>query len=106
MSPQLRESLRAAAIEAGCSLNGFAIQVLSAAAGDASRFRSADESEARATAARPTQNWRHRQARNDFMRATSMEIGSPATAALVMRLDVEDPGHYLEWQRAREAESA
>ena len=98
--------MRAAANDAGCSLNAFAVQVLSAAAGDANRFRSTDESQARATAARPTQNWRHRLARSNFIGVMGSEVGSAAMAALVQRLDVEDPGHYLEWQRAREAESA
>jgi len=106
MSHQLRESLRDAANDVGCSLNSFAVQVLSAAAGDASRFRSADDNQTRVAAALPVPEWRRREARNDFLKATTQEIGSVAMAALVKRLDAEDPGHYLEWQRARQAGNA
>ena len=102
MSPQLREGLRAAANDAGCSLNAFAVQVLSAAAGDAARFRSVAESAARTEATRPKQEWRNRMARNDFIRFMGEEMGSAAMVALVQRLDVDDPGHFLEWQEARQ----
>jgi hypothetical protein len=103
MSPQLRDSLRDAANEAGCSLNAFAVQVLSAAAGDAARFRSVTDSDARTEAARPAQEWRSRTARNDFINAMRQEMGTVAMAALVKRLDAEDPGHFLEWWNARPA---
>ena len=103
MSPQLRESLRDAANDAGCSINAFAVQVLSAAAGDAARFRNVTDANARIEAVRPKQEWRSRLARNDFIRFTSEEIGSVAMAALVQRLDVENPGYFLEWQNARQA---
>jgi hypothetical protein len=101
MSPQLRESLRAAASEAGCSLNAFAVQVLSAAAGDAARFRSVDDSNVRQEAARPPQKWRSRLARNDFIRVKGRETGWVGLTALVHRLDTEDPGYFLEWYNAR-----
>jgi hypothetical protein len=101
MAPQLRESLRAAASDAGCSLNAFAVQVLSAAAGDAARFRSANDSEERKEAARPAQKWRSRFARNDFIGRMGAEMGSSAMVALVGRLDAEDPGYFLEWWNAR-----
>jgi Tfp pilus assembly protein FimV len=97
MSPQLRESLRDAAKDAGCSLNAFAVQVLAAAAGDAARFRGTPDSDVRAEAVRPAQEWRSRAARNDFINAMRAEMGSVAMAALVQRLDVEDPGYFLEW---------
>lgn len=103
MSPQLRESLRDAANTAGGSLNAFAVQVLSAAAGDAARFRSVDEPRPLATAVPAHQSWRRAQARNDFIGFMGMEIGAVAMRALLERLDVEDPGHFLEWQRLREA---
>ena len=38
MSPRLRDALRASALEAGCSLNQFAVQVLASAAGHHARF--------------------------------------------------------------------
>ena len=40
MSRSLRDSLHSAAAAAGCSLNGYALQILAAAAGDPARFRS------------------------------------------------------------------
>src|SRR4029079_9892789 len=43
MSPQLRDALRASALDAGCSLNAFAIQVLASAAGHRARFRGTAE---------------------------------------------------------------
>ncbi len=101
MSPQLRESLRVAANDAGCSLNAFAVQVLSAAAGDAARFRTVEESNVRAAAARPAQKWRSRRARSDFIGRMGVEMGTPAMAALVRRLDAEDPGYFLDWWTAR-----
>ena len=103
MSPQLRESLRDAANDAGCSLNAFAVQVLSAAAGDAARFRSVAEAEVRAEAVRPKQEWKSRMARNDFMRVKGEEMGSVAMAELVRRLDAENPGYFLEWWNNRPA---
>jgi len=52
----------------------------------------------------PPQEWRSRKARNDFINAMRVEMGSAAMLALVQRLDVEDPGHFLEWwQNARPA---
>jgi hypothetical protein len=43
-----------------------------------------------------------RVARDDFINAMRLEMGSVAMVALVQRLDVEDPGHFLEWQNARQ----
>src|SRR5258706_1147350 len=40
MSRSLRDALHSAAAAAGCSLNGYALQILAAAAGDPARFRS------------------------------------------------------------------
>jgi hypothetical protein len=77
--------------------------VLSAAAGDASRFRNAEVDKARVAAALPVPQWRRRQARNDFLKAMTQEIGTVATGALVKRLDAEDPGHYYNWELARRA---
>jgi hypothetical protein len=36
------------------------------------------------------------------MGVMGVEMGSVAAAALVQRLDVEDPGYFLEWQNARQ----
>jgi hypothetical protein len=101
MAPHLREALRDAARAAGCSLNAFAVQVLAAAAGDAARFRSLHEPDARPALAPARQTWRLRAARNEFIGTMGIEIGSLARSALMRRLDAEDPEYYLEWQRAR-----
>jgi hypothetical protein len=105
MSPQLRESLRDAANTAGCSLNAFAVQVLSAAAGDAAGFRTVDEQRSHSAPLAANQSWRRSQARSNFIGVMGMEIGSVAMAALVQRYDVEDPGYFLEWQRARDGDA-
>jgi hypothetical protein len=100
MSPQLRQALRVAADNAGCSLNAFAVQVLATAVGDPACFRaSIDEPEA----ARPKHQWQLRNARNEFIGEMGMEVGSLKMANLVEQYDAEDPGYYLEWQRQRDA---
>src|SRR5947207_10577777 len=40
MSRSLRDALHSAAAAEGCSLNGYALQILAAAAGEPARFRS------------------------------------------------------------------
>jgi hypothetical protein len=117
MSPQLREGLRNAADEAGCSLNAFAVQVLATAAGDPGRFRvssSHDESETRdlkelerdalGYPLRWKERWAHSGARNEFIGTMGTELGTEEMVALVKRLDAEDPGYFVEWQRLRRAE--
>ncbi|MDP9332735.1 MAG: hypothetical protein M3Q30_05425 [Actinomycetota bacterium] len=117
MSPQLREGLRNAAADAGCSLNSFSVQVLAAAAGDPVRFRvsgSHEESEApdvdeleRDALGYPLrwkERWAHSGARNEFIGTMGTELGSKEMVALVKRLDAEDPGYFVEWQRLRMAE--
>ena len=114
MTPQLRDALRDAADHSGTSLNAYAVQVLAAAAGDPARFRGAvDRSErpndvdikrdGRGFPLNEGDERRHRLARSDFISAMGMEMGSTAMFALVKRLDVEDPGHYVRWQRERAA---
>jgi hypothetical protein len=71
MTPQLRDGLRDAADQAGTSLNAFAVQVLAAAAGDATVMG------------------------RDEGRSTTEVF------ALAKRLDVEDPGYYVRWEQAR-----
>jgi hypothetical protein len=115
MTPQLRDALRDAADHAGTSLNAYAVQVLAAAAGDPSRFRAtvdrsvtSDEAEikrdGRGFPLNEHEERRHRLARSDFIGLMGMELGSKAMFALVTRLDAEDPGHNVRWQRERQAE--
>lgn len=112
MAHQLRDGLREAASEAGCSLNAFAVQALAAAAGDLARFRLP-------TAGPPTIHelerdargypidWKERQehmgARSDFIGAMDCEMPSDEVVALIKRLDRENPAHFVEWSRSRAA---
>lgn len=110
MAPQLRDGLRSAADDAGCSLNAYALQVLAAAAGDPARFRQdapvppVRELE-RDTLGFPV-HWRdraaHSAARNDFMTAMEQEMPTNDWVALVKKHDAEDPGFFVEWQRRRD----
>ncbi len=110
MTPQLRDGLRPAADDAGCSLN--ALQVLAAAAaGDPARFRH----EAPVPPVRELVrdalgfpvHWRdraaHSAARNDFMTAMEQEMPTNEWVALVKKHDAQDPGFFVEWQRGRGA---
>jgi len=117
MTPQLRDALRDAADHAGTSLNAYAVQVLAAAAGDATRFRQAID---RSVAEREVEikrdgrgfplnegdERRHRLARSRFMTTIGREQGSAAVFALVKRFDVEDPGFYVRWEREQNAKNA
>jgi hypothetical protein len=112
MSPYLRDALRDAADKAGCSLNAFAVQVLAAAAGDPSRFRSvAEEAEPRTLERdalgyplRAKERSEHIGARSDFIGTMGEEVGAKEMVALVKRHDAEDPGYFVEWQRLRNIE--
>lgn len=117
MSPQLRDGLRDAADDAGCSLNAFAVQVLAAAAGDPGRFRVPvlhEESESpdlneveRDALGYPLERkarWEHSIARNEFIGVMGVELGSEEMVALVKRFDAEEPGYFVEWLRLRKAE--
>ena len=111
MSPQLREGLRAAAVDAGCSLNAFAVQVLAAAAGDPARFRVASEPEAELEedVERDRQGFPlrgrlrrlHMDARGRYIEA--LERAGDWPAGHIRKLDTEDPGFYVRWAREREA---
>jgi hypothetical protein len=111
MSPQLRAGLRDAAAKSGCSVNAFAVQVLATAVGDPARFRPPDvpvpdlhDIPRDGTGFPVGGNARreHLRARNEFIRVMSEEMPGEMVA-LVKKYDAEDPGHFVEWQRLREA---
>lgn len=117
MSPQLRDGLRDAADDAGCSLNAYAVQVLAAAAGDPGRFRLSgthEESKSpdvndleRDALGYPLERkarWEHSIARNEFIATMDAELGPEEMVALVKRFDAEEPGYFVEWRRLRTAE--
>jgi hypothetical protein len=114
MSPQLRDGLRVAADDAGCSLNAFVVQVLAAAAGDPSRFRTSRTFDAGAETD-IERDWRgfpltgrarmlHISARCNFIDVTTSEVGFSEMVRLVRSYDAEDPGYFVEWQRLRTIE--
>jgi hypothetical protein len=113
MSPQLRDGLRQAANDAGCSLNAFAVNVLAAAAGDPARFRGSTsggtgvhdlERDDQGYPLDWRARWEHRAARAEFL--CVMERGRPSNeaVALVRRLDAENPWYFAEWRRLRTIE--
>jgi len=102
MAPQLRDALQRAAVDAGCSMNAYAVQVLAAATGDPACFRATID--ASHESPRPRQMWRHKLARQDFMRAMSEQVGWKAMGELVQKYDAEDPGYFLAWKQRREEE--
>jgi hypothetical protein len=116
MSPQLRDGLRAAADDAGCSLNAFAVQVLATAAGDPGRFRKSGSRDEAAVEVRDLERdalgfplgwkerWQHSVARNEFMGAMGEQMPADEWVALVKEYDASDPGYFVEWQRLRRAE--
>lgn len=122
MAPQLREALRDAADNAGCSMNAFAVQVLAAAAGDPARFRvpksakevAADDIDALDDLERDPLGYplawhergEHMAARGEFVAVMDSELGTSEMVALVKHLDREDPAHFVRWMRIRRAESA
>ena len=111
MSHQLRDGLRAAAEDAGCSLNSFAIQVLAAAAGDPSRFRAARAAQAsevpeierdeRGFPLGGRARMLHIHARTVFVETMSGECGFDEGLRLVKKYDAEDPAHFVEWLRLK-----
>ncbi len=44
-------------------------------------------------------------ARNQFMTETERKLGAAEMFRLAKQYDAEDPGYYVEWQRARKAVS-
>jgi hypothetical protein len=116
MSPQLRDGLRVAADDAGCSLNAFVVQVLSAAAGDPSRFRAprANDEAAEPELERDALGYpldrkargEHIAARTDYIAAMCREMTSGEAVVVVKKHDAEDPGYFVEWARLRRIEHA
>ena len=114
MAPQMKEGLREAAKEAGCSLNSFIVQVLGAAAGDTVRFRAAAVN-AEPTASERSQqlralerdrrgyplDWKeriqHSGARQTFALTMSDELPPGESHRFLARMDAEDPAFYVEW---------
>jgi len=114
MAPQLRESLHAAAHEAGCSLNQYATQVLATVGGNIAAFRTrvsaaAGPENAVEKIARLLDRDRntkhepsflsgrelHRIARREYL--ASKPLPDNEMSPHVRRLDVEDPNFYIRW---------
>ena len=118
MSPQLRDALRASALEAGCSLNQFAIQVLASAAGHRARFRgTAETGPTREEAGVELRELRrndqgfplerkarieHAYARDRYNNALLREMTIGKAAGIIRRIDETEPWFYVE----REMDSA
>jgi hypothetical protein len=113
MSRSLRDALHSAAAAAGCSLNGYALQILAAAAGDPARFRStaADATDQPRDLARDERGFplqleargRHIVARSAFFEAMAAESDAVTADRFVREHDGEDPAFFVEWYRSREA---
>jgi hypothetical protein len=113
MSRSLRDSLHSAAAAAGCSLNGYAVQILAAAAGDPARFRSVsagttDEPrdlvrDERGVPLQPKARGLHIAARSAFVEAMVAESGAVKADRLVRQHELDDPAFFVEWYRSREA---
>jgi hypothetical protein len=112
MSRSLRDALHSAAAAAGCSLNGYALQILAAAAGDPARFRSvaADATDETRDLARDDRGFplhlaprgRHIVARSAFCEAMAAESDTVTADRLVRQHELEDPTFFVEWYRSRE----
>jgi hypothetical protein len=114
MSSSLRDALHSAAAAAGCSLNGYALQILAAAAGDAARFRSVGEAQpapheprdlARDEQGFPLQlkaRGVHIVARSAFFEAMAAEAGASTAGRVVAEHDQEDPAFFAKWYLSRE----
>ena len=113
MSRSLRDALHAAAAGAGCSLNGYALQILAAAAGDPARFRGIAvdapdgpgdiERDARGFPLAWAARWEHGGARQEFFEAMAAETDACTAGELVRRHDREDPAFFVEWSRRRDS---
>jgi HicB family len=112
MSRSLRDALHSAAAAQGCSLNGYALQILAAAAGDPARFRhgAVDRAEGprdierdeRGFPRRPAARSEHLCARQAFFEAMAAESGAVTAERLVRQHELEDPAFFVEWSRSRE----
>jgi hypothetical protein len=111
MSRSLRDALHSAAASEGCSLNGYALQILAAAAGDPARFRDVAvdvreaphdiERDERGFPLRPAARSEHVGARHAFFEAMAAESGPVAAERLVREHELEDPAFFVEWARRR-----
>jgi hypothetical protein len=111
MSRSLRDALHSAAAAAGCSLNGYALQILAAAAGDAARFRSvaADATDEPCDLARDERGFPlqlkarglHMVARSAFCEAMMAESDAVTAGRLVRQHDVDDPAFFVAWYQSR-----
>jgi hypothetical protein len=86
--------------------------VLATAAGDPARFRSEVDTatevvelkrDHRGFPTGSTDRAKHIAARNSFMLETERVLGAPEMFRLAKQYDAEDPGYYVEWERARKA---
>jgi hypothetical protein len=114
MTPQLRDSLRAAADEAGCSVNAFAIQVLATAAGDPARYRSTGvpavgmapvhdvERDHRGFPVSGRARHMHIEARSAFISELLRTMPHDEMRPIVTKFDEDDPGHFVDWYLRRE----
>ena len=113
MSRSLRAALQSAAALEGCSLNGFAVQVLAAAAGDPSRFRG-DAVEERGfvrglerdedgVPLGAKDRSEHLAARHAYFAAMAAETDAVTADRLVREKDADDPGFFVEWLRDRDS---
>ena len=113
MSRSLRDGLHSAAAASGCSLNGYALQILAAAAGDPARFRAtaverADEPrdierDERGVPLQLKARDRHIVARSAFFEAMAAETDAVTADRLIREHELEDPAFFVEWYRSREA---
>jgi hypothetical protein len=113
MSRSLRDALHSAAAAAGCSLNGYALQILAAAAGDAARFRSAaaDATDQPRDLVRDERGFPlqvaarglHIVARLAFFEAMAAEFDAVTADRLAREHDLHDPAFFVGWYRSREA---
>jgi hypothetical protein len=109
MSRSLRDALQSAAATEGCSLNGYAVQVLAAAAGDPARFRAdaVDERlqdydrDERGVPLRPRARSEHLVARQAFFEAMAAETDAVTADRLVRQHESDDPAFFVEWWRLR-----
>lgn len=113
MSAQLRDGLKAAAEDAGLSLNAYAVQVLASAAGDPARFRvpSAEEKQAvddphglrsldRDERGYPLSfgaRYTHSACRQHYGLHTLELVADGHHWPLIKWIDENAPWHYVEW---------
>ena len=114
MAPSLRDGLKQAADDEGCSLNAYVVQVLAAAAGHRARFRGTVEAGPtaveqqddlrtlpRGNSGMPvdwTEKDRHRNARGSFQTVAMSEHEQTVVVEMILFADFNCPWHYVEWK--------